>query len=56
MDKNTPKQQRGHKVQPCFSPGTYQRLEKEAEQEGRSMANMVVRLVEQALDMRAMKN
>lgn len=54
MEKNTEKK-RGHKVQPVFSQGTYYALKKEAEKEGRSLGNMVVRLVEQALDMRAAK-
>ena len=54
MEKNTEKEKkRGHKVQPLFSPETYQALQQEAKNEGRSLANMVVRLVEQALDMRA---
>ncbi|MCT8824353.1 hypothetical protein KZ326_08515 [Glaesserella parasuis] len=52
MEKNTDKT-RGYKVQPSFKLGTYRALKQEAENEGRSLANMVERLVEQALDMRA---
>ncbi|MCT8830302.1 ribbon-helix-helix domain-containing protein [Glaesserella parasuis] len=52
MEKNTEKHKPG-KVQVTFAKGVREEVEHLAKKEGRSLSNMVVRLVEQALDMRA---